>query len=156
MGSAPWSLWSAAQAGKSENTAVQANIAAVMDESMRACAQREQEPRPHENFAIKAWMQADRSSGAWIWTCPKEHNMLNQRQFPVMIHTYFGVGQECLKGLVGKTIQQKYGGSMEDKVVRCDEFGENMVKATLPRSGWTYTITTRSTCRFTCSFNNRA
>ena len=109
----------------------QANIAAAMDESMRAWVQRELEPRPHEDFIKKAWMQANRSSSAWIWACPKEHIRLNQRRFPVVAHTYFGVAQECLKGLVGKAIQQKSGGGREDRIVGCDEFGETLVKATL-------------------------
>jgi hypothetical protein len=36
--------------------------------------------------------------------------MLNQRQIQVVAQNYFGVAQECLKGLIGKTIQQKSGG----------------------------------------------
>ena len=50
----------------------------------------------------------------------------------------FGVAQECLKGLVGRTIQQKSGGGRDDKAALCDAYGENLVKATLPGSWWTY------------------
>jgi hypothetical protein len=53
----------------------------------------------------------------------------------VVAQTYFGVAQECLKGLVGKAIQQKSGGGREVKIARCDEFGENLVKANLSKSG---------------------
>ena len=64
--------------------------------------------------------------------------MLNEKQFPVVAQTYFGVRQKCLRGLEGQTIQQKYGGGKEDIISTCDPYGENLVKATLPRSGWTY------------------
>jgi hypothetical protein len=43
---------------------------------------------------------------------------------------------ECLRGLEGQTIQQKSGGGKEEKIFACDPYGENLVKATLPRSGW--------------------
>jgi hypothetical protein len=38
----------------------------------------------------------------------------------------------------GQTIQQKSGGGREDRISTCDPFGENLVKATLLGSGWTY------------------
>ncbi len=67
----------------------QANISAVLDESKKAWVHKELEPRPHEDFARKTWMHTYKSSTAWIWACPKEHNMLNERYFPVVAHTFF-------------------------------------------------------------------
>ena len=51
---------------------------------------------------------------------------------------YFGVRQECLRRLEGHTIQQKAGGGKDDIISECDPFGENLITAILPRSGWTY------------------
>ena len=71
-------------------------------------------------------------------SCPKEHSVLNARQFPIVAQTYFGVAQECLEGMVGQKILQKLGrGGRSQRETICDAFGENLVKATLP-GGWTY------------------
>ncbi len=70
-------------------------------------------------------------------TCPKDHNALNDRQFPVVAPTYFGVGQTCLVGLIGKKIMQKSRRGMSVRETECDVFGENLVKATFPGAGWT-------------------
>jgi len=84
-------------------------------------------------------MQIDRSSSAWVTTCPKEHSALNAKQFPVMAQTYFRVPQQCLEGMVGQAILQKSGkrGGQQRETL-CDPYGENLVKATLPGGGWTY------------------
>ena len=91
----------------------------------------------HNNFKRNAWYQSYKFNIAWVWTCPKEHIRLNARHFPVVTQTYFGVKQECLRGLEGPTIQQKTGGGIDDIVVECDPYGENLVKATLHGSRWT-------------------
>ena len=39
---------------------------------------------------------------------------------------------------MGLDIRQKSGGGREDKRIAYDAYGENLVKATLPGSGWTY------------------
>ena len=41
-------------------------------------------------------------------------------------------------GLEGQNIRQKAGGRRPDRTVVCDPYGENLAKATLPGSGWTY------------------
>ena len=84
----------------------------------------------------KAWVQSDNSSRAWVTTCPKEHSRLAERQFPVVAHTHFGVGQQCLVGLVGRQIQQKAERGEDVGEAECDAYGGNLVKATLPRAGW--------------------
>jgi hypothetical protein len=94
--------------------------------------------RVHNNFERNAWYQSQKFSIAWVWTCPKEHSWLNARQFSVVAHTYFGVRQEYLRGLEGKSIQQKAGGGKDDIISVCNPFGENLVNATLPGTGWTY------------------
>ncbi len=78
------------------------------------------------------------TSGVWVCTCPKEYCRLNARQFPVVAQTYLGVRQECLRGLEGLDIQQKWGGGRYDRIITCDPFGENLAKATLPGARWTY------------------
>jgi hypothetical protein len=62
-----------------------------MDESMRHIMDRIMKARNHKEFARKAWMQCDRSNNAWVTACPKEHNALNAKQFPIVAQTYFGV-----------------------------------------------------------------
>ena len=44
---------------------------------------------------------------------------------------------KCLTGLEGLYIRQKDGGGKKDRETECDAFGENLVKATLPGTGWT-------------------
>jgi len=94
--------------------------------------------RRHDNFGRKAWFQSNKSSSAWVWTCPKEHSRRNARQFSIVVQIYFGVRQEFLRGLEGHAIPQKVGGGRDEKKSLCDPFGENLVKATLSGSGWTY------------------
>jgi hypothetical protein len=77
----------------------------------------------HNNFERKALYQSYKFNNAWVWTCLKEHNKLNARQFPVVAQTYFGVRQECLQGLEGLTIQQKAGGGKDDILSECDPYG---------------------------------
>jgi len=79
-------------------------------------------------------MQSDKSNIAWVTTRPKEHSGLNARQFPVGVHTYFGVGKQCSMGLVGQYILQKARGGKKDRETECDAYGKNLVKATLPRA----------------------
>ena len=93
--------------------------------------------RDQSDFGRKAWMQSDKSSNAWVTPCPKEHKGINARLFPVVVQTHFGVGQHCLTGLVGQYIRQKTGKGKKDRETECDAYGENLVKATLPRAGWT-------------------
>jgi len=90
----------------------------------------------HTDFGRLAWIQSDKSSSAWVTTCHKEHNKLTDRQFPVVAQTYFGVGQQCLVGLVRLHIRQKTRRGKEFRETECDAFGENLVQATLPRARW--------------------
>ncbi len=73
-----------------------------------------------------------------VWACPNEHSLLNDRQFPVIAHTYFGVKQTCLEELTRLPIRQKAGGGREDMVTKCNPYGENLAKTALPGNGWTY------------------
>jgi hypothetical protein len=75
---------------------------------------------------------------AWVWAFPKGDLLLDARQFLVVAQTFFGVEQRCLKGLVGQAIRQKSGGSRYDRLTTFDACDENLVKTTLPGSGWTY------------------
>ncbi len=110
-----------------------------MDDIMRHMMDMIMKARDHKEFARKAWMQCDRSSSAWVTACPKEHNALNARQFPIVAQTYFGVAQVCLEGMVGQKILQKSGrGGRIQRETACDAYGENLVKATLPGGCWTY------------------
>ena len=84
-------------------------------------------------------MHIDKSSSAWVTACPKERSALNSRPFPVVAHTYFGVAQQCLEGVVGHAILQKLGKmDKQPRETLCDPYGENVIKATLPGGGWTY------------------
>jgi len=56
----------------------------------------------------------------------------------VVVHTYFGVKHECLTGLVGFDIKHKSEGGRDNIRIACDAYGENLVKAILPGSGWIY------------------
>ena len=46
--------------------------------------------------------------------------------------------QEYLRGQEGQDIHQKLEGVRDDKIVTCDPYGENLARAVLPGSGWTY------------------
>jgi hypothetical protein len=133
----PWRLWTAAEGAAKEVQTSQATITATLDETRRAKIDRDMRGRDQTDFGRKAWMQADKMSSAWVTACPKEHSALNARQFPVVVQTYFGVGQSCLVGLVGQKIRQKAGRGMSIRETECDAYGENLVKATLPGAGWT-------------------
>jgi hypothetical protein len=76
--------------------------------------------RDHTDFGRKAWLQSDKSSSAWVTTCPKEHIRLTERQFPVVAQAYFGVGQQCLVGLVGRQIRRKAGRGKDVRDTECD------------------------------------
>ena len=135
----PWGLWSAAHAGKTEGTICQSTLTNICDESkQQVWVHRQLKDMAHDNFEKKAWFQSSRFSSVWIWTRPKEHNKLNDKQFPVVAQTYFCVRKECLRGLEGQNIQRKSGGGREDRISTCHPYGENLVKATLPGSDWTY------------------
>jgi hypothetical protein len=73
-------------------------------------------------------------SSTWVRACPTKHIALNAKQFSVVAQTYFGVGQACLVGLVGQKIRQKAGRGKTVRETECDTYGENLVKATLPRA----------------------
>ncbi len=55
-----------------------------------------------------------------------------------MAQIYFGVLHGCLVELVGHTIRHKTGAGRQDIGVTCDAHVENIIKAVLPGSGWTY------------------
>jgi len=135
----PWGLWSAARKEKKDMHVTQDNISTMIDDIIRHKLDRRMRAMEHTEFQRKAWMQTNRSSSAWVTTCPKEHNALNARQFPAVAQTYFGVAHPCLEGVVGQAILQKSGrrGKQLRQIV-CDPYGENLVKATLPGGGWTY------------------
>jgi hypothetical protein len=103
-----------------------------LDETRRVKIDNDIRRKDHTDFGMKAWIQADKMSNSWVTTCPKEHTALNVRQFHVVVHTYFGVGQSCLVGLVGQTIRQKAGRGMPVRETECDAYGKNLVKTTLP------------------------
>jgi hypothetical protein len=63
--------------------------------------------------------------------------MLTEKPFPVVVQAYFGVGQRCLVGLVGRQIRQKAGRGKDVRDTECDAYGENLIKATLPGARWT-------------------
>ena len=125
-------MWAAAKGAVKEVPTSQATLTAKLDETRRVKIDNEIRRRDHTDFGRKAWIQADKMTIAWVTACPKEHNALNARHFPVVPQTYFGVGQSCLVGLVGHTIRQKAGRAMTARETECDAFGENLVKATLP------------------------
>jgi hypothetical protein len=103
-----------------------------LDDTRRVKFDRDIRKGDQTDFGRKAWIHADKISSSWVTTCPKEHGALNARQFPVVVQTYFGVGQSCLVGLVEQTIRQKAGRGMSVRESECDAYGENLVKATLP------------------------
>jgi hypothetical protein len=109
----PWGQWTAAGGPAKDNVTTQTSITAVMEESRRARLDRQIRQRDHTDFGRKAWIQSDKSSSAWVTTCPKEHSRLTEKQFPVVAQAYFGVGQRCLVGLVGRQIRQKAGRGKE-------------------------------------------
>ena len=74
----------------------------------------------------------------YSWTCPKEYCRLNVLQFPEVAQTYFGVRQECLRGLEGLEIHHKSKGGREDRIITCDPYGVNLIKATIRGAWWTY------------------
>jgi hypothetical protein len=76
-----------------------------MDETGRKKIDREIRGMDQTDFGKKAWVQSYIMSIKWGTTCPKEHISLKARQFPVVAHTYFGVGQACLNGLIGQKIR---------------------------------------------------
>ena len=90
---------------------------------MRERVGKEISQRDQSDFGRKLWMQSDKSSSAWVTVCPKEPSGLNARQFPVVVQTYFGVGQQCLTGLVGQYIRQKAGEGRKDRETECDAYG---------------------------------
>jgi len=103
----PWGLWTATDGAQKDNVVSHATLATILEESRRDMLGREISQRDQSYFGRKAWMQSDKSSRAWVTDCPKGHNGLNARQFPLVVHAYFGVEQQCLTGLVGQYIRQK-------------------------------------------------
>jgi len=59
-----------------------------------------------------------------MWACPKEHNLLSDRQFPVVAQTYFGVKQTCREALTVLPIRQKTRGGREERRTKCEPYGE--------------------------------
>jgi len=130
----PWRMWTATEGAVTEVHTSQATLKATLDETLRMQIDNEIRKRDHTDFGWKAWIQADMISSSWVTACPKEHIALYTKQFPEVAQTYFGVGQSCLVGLVGKMIRQKAGRGMMVRETECDSYGENLVKATLPRA----------------------
>ncbi len=85
------------------------SMSALIDDIMRHKLDKFMKDLGRTEFQRKAWMQIDKSSSAWVTACPNKHTALNARQFPIMAQTYFGVAQQCLKGMVGQAILQKSG-----------------------------------------------
>jgi len=138
MGTTPLILWAQFQVGKKEATVSQASLTTTLAESRRHFVDKTLRNTPQTNFERKAWMQSDKKIGAWLWACPRGELTLNAIQFSVVAQTYFGVQQRCLEGLVGQPIIQKSGGNTPNRQTSCDAIGENLVKATLLGSRWTY------------------
>ena len=117
----------------------QGTVSATMDDNMRHRVSKHMKSKQHEDFGRKAWMQSNRNNNARITACPKEHNSLNASQFSVVCQTYFGIPQTCLEGLQGQAILQKSRRrGRRNTETECDMYGENLVKATFPKGGWTY------------------
>ncbi len=135
----PWGLWTAAGGKTKDLHMTQGSLSAIVDDSRRHNLDKRMRERSHTEFERKAWMQADKYSSAWVTACPKEHSKLTAKQFPIVAQTYFGVEQQCLEGMVGQPILQKSGrGGRQQRETKCDAYGENLVKATLPGGGWMY------------------
>ena len=94
----------------------------ICDESKKQWLRSHLQERNNNNFERKAWYQSDKTSGVWVCTCPKEYCRLNARQFPVVAQTYFGVKQECHRGLEGMDIQHKSREGREDMKITCDPY----------------------------------
>jgi hypothetical protein len=75
----PWGLWTAASGPAKGIIVSQASITAIMEESRRAQLDIDIRQRDHTDFGKKAWIQSDKSSSAWVTTCPKGHNRLTDR-----------------------------------------------------------------------------
>ena len=110
---------------------------AICDESKKEWVHMQLQESGHTDYERKAWYQTDKANVVLLWTSSKNNNRLNTRQFSVDAQTYFGVRQECLRGLEGMHIQQKSGGERKNMIMTCDPYGENTAKAILPGSGWT-------------------
>ncbi len=105
----PWGLWSATGKEKKDVNVWQGSVTATLEDSRRHMLTAHMTAKHHEDFGRKAWIQCDRSSSAWVTSCPKEQSALNSRQLPVVCQTYFGVPQTCQAGLQGHPILQKSG-----------------------------------------------
>ena len=68
---------------------------------------------------------------------PEEAQSAQRENFVFVDQTYFKVEQEFLKGFMGLSIHQK-ARRREDTIVICNAYGESLIKATFPGSGWTY------------------
>ncbi len=97
----PWGLWTAAGREKKNLHVTQGSLLAIIDDIKRYKLDRLIQAMGHQEFERKAWMHEDKYSSAWVTACPKEHNALTGKQFPVVVQTYFGVEQQCLHGMVG-------------------------------------------------------
>ena len=94
-------MWTAAEGAVKEVQTSRTTLTATLDVTRRVKIDNEIRRKDHTDFGRKAWILADRMSNTWVAACPKEHNALSARQFPVVAHTYFGVGHTCMVGLVG-------------------------------------------------------
>jgi hypothetical protein len=100
-------LWSDAGKEKKDDYVTQGSLTATMDDNRRHMVNEHMKGKEHDNFERKAWLQRDRNINAWVTSCPKEHNSLDARQFPVVCQPYFGMPQTCLEGLEGQPILKK-------------------------------------------------
>jgi len=100
--------------GKSEAVVAQASLSPIMDDNRAKKITRTVQASQGDDFARKAWFQADKNNSARVWACPKDHNLLSDRQFPVLAQTYGGDKQTCLVGLTRLPIRQKAEGGREE------------------------------------------
>ena len=75
----PWGLWTAAGIPAKDNVVSRASITTIVEESRKTQLDRQIRQRDHTDFGRKAWIQSDKSSSAWVTTCPKKHSRLTEK-----------------------------------------------------------------------------
>jgi hypothetical protein len=66
----PWGMWTAAEETKKDAVVSHATLIVIMEEIKRDKLGREINLRDQSNLGMKAWIQSDKSSSAWVTTCP--------------------------------------------------------------------------------------
>ena len=53
-----------------EATEARESITTLMEESRKFAIHERMSEKAADNFGRQAWMQSDRASNAWVWSCP--------------------------------------------------------------------------------------